>query len=205
VTPTRLSRAEQQAATRERLLAAAEQAFSRLGYGGASADLIAAEAGYSKGAFYSNFPNKEAILLELLRRYSERDMADLKRCVGLEPDDLRAAVTDWLNTAFVNSDCPELATELQLHARRSPEFAEQYYALQRKQIDALAQILRGYFGKLSVALPIDARDLAASMMALANGIRLQRPADQPDEPSSAGQVVDAILGILTASPAVGQL
>lgn len=197
--PTRLSRAEQQAATRERLLAAAEESFSRLGYGGASADLIAAEAGYSKGAFYSNFPNKEAILLELLRRYSARDMADLEKLVGLEPEDVRAAVTDWLNTAFVNSDCAELATELQLHARRSPEFAEHYYALQRKQVDALAQILRGYFGKLSVALPIDARDLAASMIALANGIRLQRPADQPDGPRSAGQVVDAILGVLTAS------
>lgn len=200
--PTRLSRAEQQAATRERLLAAAEEAFSRLGYGGASADMIAAEAGYSKGAFYSNFPNKEAILLELLRRYSERDMAELERLVGLEPDDLRAAVTEWLNTAFMNSDCPELAIELQLHARRSPDFAEQYYALQRKQIDALAQILRDYFAKLSVTLPIDARDLAASMMALANGIRLQRPTDEPAGPSSAGQVVAAILGILTASPAV---
>jgi AcrR family transcriptional regulator len=199
VPPTRLSRAEQQAATRERLLSAAEEAFSRLGYGGASADMIAAEAGYSKGAFYSNFPNKEAILLELLRRYSDRDMAELERLVGLEPNDLRAAVTAWLNTAFVNSDCPELAIELQLHARRSPDFANEYYELQRKQIDALAQILRDYFEKLSVALPIDARDLAASMMALANGIRLQQPTDQSSEPSSAGQVVGAILGILTAS------
>jgi AcrR family transcriptional regulator len=193
-----LSRAEQQAATRERLLAAAEEAFSRLGYGGASADMIAAEAGYSKGAFYSNFPNKEAILLELLRRYSERDMADLEKLGNLEPDELRAAVTEWLNTAFVNSDCPELTIELQLHARRSPDFATEYYALQRKQIDALAQILRNYFDKLSVPLPIDAHDLAASMMALSNGIRLQQPTDQSAVPSTAGQVVDTILGILTA-------
>ncbi len=199
--PTRLSRAEQQATTRERLLAAAETAFSRLGYGGASADLIAAEAGYSKGAFYSNFPNKEAILLELLRRYSERDMAELQQFVGLEPDDLRAALTEWLNTAFVNSDCPELATELQLHARRSPAFAQRYYALQQQQIEALAQILHNYFVKLSVALPMDARELAAATMALANGIRLQQPADHPDAPSGAGHVVGAILAILTASSA----
>jgi AcrR family transcriptional regulator len=202
VRPTRLSRVEQQAATRERLLAAAEQAFSRLGYGGASADLIAAEAGYSKGAFYSNFPNKEAILLELLRRYSERDMAELKRFVSLEPDDLRAELTEWLNNAFVSSDCPELSAELQLHARRSADFAEQYYALQQKQIEALAQILHDYFQKLSVTLPIDERALAAAIMALANGIRLQQPADRPDAPSAAGQLVGAILGILTAgSPA----
>jgi len=43
----RLTRSEQQAATRERLIAAAEKVFSRLGYGGASVDLIAAEAGDS--------------------------------------------------------------------------------------------------------------------------------------------------------------
>jgi hypothetical protein len=125
-------------------------------------------------------------------------MADLERLGSLEPGDLRAAVTEWLNTAFVNSDCPELSIELQLHARRSPDFATEYYALQRQQIDALAKILRDYFDKLSVALPIDARDLAASMMALANGIRVQQPTDQSAGPNTAGQVVDAILGILTA-------
>jgi len=74
--PVRLSRPQQQAVTRERLLATAESVFSRLGYGGASVDLIAAEAGYSKGAVYSNFPNKEAIFLELLRLYMERGNAE---------------------------------------------------------------------------------------------------------------------------------
>ena len=47
--PVRLTRAQQQALTRERLLAAAEQVLARHGYGGASIDLITAEAGYSKG------------------------------------------------------------------------------------------------------------------------------------------------------------
>ena len=60
----RLSRTQQQAITRERLLEAAQEVFSRLGYGGASVDLIAAEAGYSKGAIYSSFPDKEAISLQ---------------------------------------------------------------------------------------------------------------------------------------------
>src|SRR5258705_2961093 len=58
VRPKRLTRAEQQTVTRERLLAAAEQVIARHGYGGASIDLITAEAGYSKGAIYSNFKSK---------------------------------------------------------------------------------------------------------------------------------------------------
>jgi AcrR family transcriptional regulator len=67
--PVRLTRAEQQALTRERLLAAAERVLAGYGYGGASIDLITAEAGYSKGAIYSNFESKEAVFLELLRVY----------------------------------------------------------------------------------------------------------------------------------------
>ena len=58
--PIRLSRVEQQAATRESLLKGAETIFARLGYGGASIELIAAEAGYSKGAVSPNFASKEA-------------------------------------------------------------------------------------------------------------------------------------------------
>ena len=46
--------------TRARLLAAAERVIDCHRYGGASIDLITAEAGYSKGAIYSNFKSKEA-------------------------------------------------------------------------------------------------------------------------------------------------
>src|SRR5437868_2021235 len=131
--PRRLTRAEQHAMTRTRLLAAAEQVIDRHGYGGASIDLITAEAGYSKGAVYSNFESKEAVFLELLRLYMERDIAELERIVNLDPKKLSRAVTGWLETMHVEKDCPTLVTELQLHARRSPAFAKRYYALQERQ------------------------------------------------------------------------
>src|SRR5882724_1184165 len=114
----RLTRAQQQAVTRERLLAAAERVIDRHGFGGASIDLISAEAGYSKGAIYSNFESKEAIFLELLRLYMERDMAALEQIVSLEPDQLSAALTRWLETMDIETDCPLLVTELQLQAQR---------------------------------------------------------------------------------------
>src|SRR5258707_1547990 len=109
--PVRLTRAQQQALTRERLLAAAERVLAGQGYGGASIDLISAEAGYSKGAIYSNFESKEAVFLELLRLYMERDMGELEKIVSLDSDKLFAAVTDWLETMHANSNCPLLVTE----------------------------------------------------------------------------------------------
>ncbi len=183
--------------TRERLLAAAERVIDRHGFGGASIDLITAEAGYSKGAIYSNFESKEAVFLELLRLYMERDMAELERIVSLESDELFAAVTKWLETMDAERDCPLLATELKLQARRSPVFAERYYALQERQIRTLAGILDRYFQAASIPPPMDPLDLAASMTALAHGLSLQRPPAKPGEPNPAGRVIDTLLKRLT--------
>jgi AcrR family transcriptional regulator len=195
--PVRLTRAEQQALTRERLLAAAERVLARHGYGGASIDLITAEAGYSKGAIYSNFESKEAVFLELLRVYMERDMAELGRIVSLPPQQLSAALSAWLETMHCESDCPLLVTELQLHARRNPAFAKRYYALQHQQTGALARILERFFEAQSVPLPMDPRDLAGCMTALAHGLSLQHPQVKPGARSIAGRVIGAILKLLT--------
>ena len=195
--PVRLTRAQQQAQTRERLLAAAERVLARHGYGGASIDLVTAEAGYSKGAIYSNFESKEAVFLELLRVYMERDMAELGRIVSLAPQQLSAALNAWLETMHCDSDCPLLVTELQLHARRNPAFAERYYALQEQQTRALARILERFFEAQSVPLPMDPRDLAGCMTALAHGLSLQHPQEEPGAPSVAGRVIGALLTLLT--------
>ncbi len=192
-----LTRAEQQALTRERLLAAAERVLAGHGYGGASIDLITAEAGYSKGAIYSNFESKEAVFLELLRVYMERDMVELGRIVSLPPHQLSAALSAWLETMHCDSDCPLLVTELQLHARRNPVFATRYYALQDQQTRALARILERFFEAQSVPLPMDPRDLAGCMTALAHGLSLQHPQAKPGARSSAGRVIGALLKLLT--------
>jgi len=197
VRPVRLTRAEQQALTRERLLAAAERVLAHHGYGGASIDQITAEAGYSKGAIYSNFESKEAVFLELLRVYMERDMAELGRIVSLAPCQLSAALSAWLETMQADSDCPLLMTELQLHARRNPVFAKRYYALQNQQTRALARILERFFEAHSVPLPMDPVDLAGSMTALAHGLSLQHPQAKPGAPSVAGRVIGAMLKLLT--------
>src|ERR1700738_5060654 len=94
----RLTRAESHAQTRERLLVAARQVFARHGFGGASVDMIAAEAGYSKGAIYSNFETKEAILFELLERYAEEQIADFQAMMQLDPEASRDAYNKWLDT-----------------------------------------------------------------------------------------------------------
>jgi len=60
-------------ATRERILAAAEECFARQGYEATSVAEICQQAGVSKGAFFHHFPTKQEVFLELLERW----LADL--------------------------------------------------------------------------------------------------------------------------------
>lgn len=197
----RLTRAEQQAQTRERLLAAAEHVVARCGYGGASIDLISAEAGYSKGAVYSNFESKEAVFLELLRRHMEKNIAELAALMDFGAESVSDALTGWLETMAANDDCTLLAVELQLHAKRNPVFASQYYALQRQSTLTLAGLIERYFTANGARMPMDAIDLADAVTAISHGLALQRPDPAPGQPSEAGKVIDALLrGFTTRKP-----
>lgn len=90
----RLSRAESQAVTRERLLSAAHDLFRTEGYAATSVDRIAAAAGYSKGAVYSNFEGKEAIFLAVLEAQGRSGMTPLVAAIETAPD--MAAVVELL-------------------------------------------------------------------------------------------------------------
>src|SRR5918996_1370002 len=75
--PKRLTRQEKQAETRERLLDGAERVFLRRGLQGSSVEEIAAEAGFTRGAFYSNFNGKDELFVELLQARVYRQYAEM--------------------------------------------------------------------------------------------------------------------------------
>lgn len=202
--PVRLTRAQQQARTRERLLQAAEVVFARLGYGGASVDLIAAEAGYSKGAVYSNFASKEAIFLELARLHMERDFDELEEILGRPVEQIEDAVAAWLRDMHARADFPALMIELELHARRSPEFAAAFYRLQDQKQEALGRIIAKYFADRGEPAPLEIRDLARIFDALGNGLALQTAPRDPSEPNEAGRIMYRLLRALTDRPASAQ-
>lgn len=191
--PARLTRAEQQALTKERLLEAAERVLARHGYTGASIDLIAAEAGFSKGAIYSNFESKEAIFLELTSLYMARGMADLEKALDVGPEKLSAALSAWLSAHQTDNQCLLLVTELQLQARRSPAFAARYYALQDQQTRSLAASLKRIFKVSGAAMPMNAVDLAGALIAIAHGLSLQRPQSESGAP---GKVIETLIKLM---------
>lgn len=203
-TKQRLTREESQAQTRERLLDAARRAFARWGYGGASVDTIAAEAGYSKGAFYSNFATKETIFLELLARHMAREAAELQRLVDPagSSEQILSRLNSWLDQLNADVDWALLAMELQLHARRAPAFAAEFDALHAQHREALGGLIARLFALSGKAPPLPPSELAAALMALTHGLVLQGPR-QAETPDPAGRLIKTMLrSMIDAAPSL---
>ncbi len=175
----RLTREESRERTREHLLEAARVAVARNGYDGTSIADIAEAAGFSKGAFFSNYESKEALLLELLRRHKERDIATLGRILEIaeQGKDAASALDRYLEDLGDDADWFRLDIELQLHAARNPTFAANYDALQSRTRSGLAHLIAALFEKAGKRPPASPDDMANLFMALVHGLVLQRAHD----------------------------
>src|SRR5215216_5801584 len=118
----RISRKESQLQTRERLLDAALEVFSRRGYYAASVDEIAAEAGYSKGAVYSNFSNKEELFLALIDRRFAKEAQGYPRIINVMTDGFQMDEgSDFRSETMKDSTWNILMIEFFLYAKLGKE------------------------------------------------------------------------------------
>ena len=192
----RLTRQESRLETRTRLLESATQLFARGGYEGASVDLIAESAGYSKGAFYSNFESKEAIFLELLDVHKRREIDALAQLLAhdISASELLSRIRNSETERSNDFDLGLLSAEFQLQACRDKAFAKTYARLHRTHRDTMAGLVLKLFAKLDRTPPSNPKDLADIMMAVITGLSLQRTSVQ--SPTRRGFVTEAILMIL---------
>ena len=179
----RRSRAEQRAETRRRLLDGAAEVFRRRGFAGASVDAITQEAGFSRGAFYSNFESKEQLFVELLQ---DRVYRGYQRMIERQPTDAATArealhrAAEELADRHRNDDDRwlfELWLELLAHAARHPEFAKVAAGFWSGNRGRLARLAEETGAALGRELPIEARHLATAQIALDIGLAVQHLVD----------------------------
>ena len=167
---TRPPRAE----VRQRIMRAATKVFLARGFNGATLDEIAAEAGFSKGAVYSNFDDKDALFLALVDEEFARRL-DLLRTALEEPDaGAEAAGRSMTSALTAHQDLHVLFSEFRVHADRSPA-TRRRFARRRRQIRAtLAETVAAYAERADVELTMPADHLATVLLALTNGLALER-------------------------------
>jgi AcrR family transcriptional regulator len=136
--------------TRERLLDAAFTVFAQQGIHGASIEAVCEAAGFTRGAFYSNFSSKEELFLALAERAMRRQLASLESISQeLEPDLVHDGAVDYEAIRTVLSvvitdpgDARQWAlmrAELELLAMRDPAVGRPFRAQEetlRAELDA---------------------------------------------------------------------
>src|SRR5215831_16581710 len=112
----RLTRKEKQAQTRCCLMKAAAKVFAKRGLHQASIDEVSEEAGYTKGAFYANFKNKEELFLAMLdERFGEK-LAEIERVAA--SDDFNFSMTS-------DPEFDRLFFEFSAYAARNEDFRQE--------------------------------------------------------------------------------
>ncbi|WP_164984034.1 TetR/AcrR family transcriptional regulator [Cellulomonas endophytica] len=151
-TPRRPAPSSRRERTRERLLDAAYEVFAETGVAAASVEEVCERAGFTRGAFYSNFATKEELFSALLER---------------ENGDVLAALGERIDALLPEGDAPPLdesrlgdlvlgllegpsdlrrwclvENEWQLVALRDPEVGRRWVADHDRFMDALVPLVR---------------------------------------------------------------
>ncbi len=163
------------AETRRRLLHAALATFADRGFYGASVEDICERAGFTRGAFYSNFASKEELFFALYAEQARRLVAALAASVpdvtpetaaSFGPDAINAAVERFLAVRPDDRQWFLVNAEFTLHAVRHPETARALAAHRREVRAQIAQLLIQALADAGREPTIDADTMARAVLAL---------------------------------------
>jgi AcrR family transcriptional regulator len=172
--------------TCEKLFEAAARVFEQQGIGGASVETIAAAAGFTRGAFYSNFKSKDELIIAMLEDHVEqtiqRNLELLARHKNIE-DFIEALKTMDRSRQDPLGRFPLLHMEMILFVaraeKRRPELAKRLRARRKLVTDIVEATLKnsGKAGSLNPAWT------GAVVLALEDGFRLHRLIDPETTPA----------------------
>jgi AcrR family transcriptional regulator len=185
-TPTaKPTRDEKKARTRRRLLDAAAAVFGQRGFAATSLDEIAEEAGFSKGAVYSNFTSKEDLFLAVLDEHVGRQMLDIGGRIdrtGTTDEQVAEAGQLFMDLFQQERTWYLLSFEFLAYAARNPEFQVEFSARQRAQREAIVAMIKEHAEHSESPMPMPAERMAVALEAIANGIALAKLSDEDGVP-----------------------
>lgn len=167
----RLTRTQSREATRARLVLAAERVFIRSGFDASSVERIAESAGFSRGAFYSNFRDKDELFIAVLDK-RHRDIAgaldDIFRREPNAAERLRA-VRDWYVRQEQRKEWIVLETEFTLRALRNRTVRARLARLRRQELERYSALIAQHFAEIGLPAIARPEKIALSLMAIVRG------------------------------------
>ena len=170
--PRRLTRLESRHATRARLIDAAEKTFIRFGFDASSVERIADAAGFSRGAFYSNFRDKDELFVAVLNKRRLAVSGALGEIFRREPNAGKRlrAVRDWYVNQEQQKQWMILETEFTLRAIRNPALKVRLAGLRRQELETYSEMVAQHFAQTGRPAIDRPASIALSLMAIAQGL-----------------------------------
>ena len=197
-------------------MAAASRVFAKNGFHGTSLDAVAEEAGFSRGAVYYNFADKEQLFLELLDRRCAERARDIREVFGTGDDiastaeQAQLAAREALEAMIGDPEWGALYLEFLAHAARDKNFRRAFAQRTDEMRAALEQVVVERAALVDAdALGMTPQELAIVIDALGVGLWAHHMlhgsrAVSPDLFSQAiGLIVDGVVARGRATAQVG--
>jgi len=172
--------------TRDKLFEAAARVFEDQGIGGASIEAIAAGAGFTRGAFYSNFASKDELIIAMIENHVEQSIQRMHELLARHEN--LSDFIDALRTMDRSKQDPlgrspllhmEMILFVSRAEKRRPELAKRLRA-RRKLIADIVETTAKNSGRKGVLSPAWA---GAVVLAMEDGFRLHRLIDPETTPA----------------------
>lgn len=165
--------------TRARLLDAAAQVFAEVGLGEASVEAVCERAGFTRGAFYSNFDSKDELFVELAGRFVSQQVEAVRERVAAliecgpaadgAPDDM-VGLVEALDVPGDVRLGVLLMSEIRNRAMRDAKTAEAYLAQDARMLREVSQLLEDIAQAKGLRLTLPAEEAARIVLTAWEGV-----------------------------------
>jgi AcrR family transcriptional regulator len=176
----RLSRQDRKERTRADMVAAAREVFLRRGFHGASLEEISEQAGYTKGAVYSNFAGKDELFLAVFDAHAAgraRAYAEAAAGASTLEEGMRALSREMTTGAGADPRWVPVLIEFWTHASRHEDLRRKVSDRHERNLDSIAALLQGLADRHGTTFRIPPREVARGHGATRNGMELERLLD----------------------------
>ncbi|HZD30852.1 MAG TPA: TetR family transcriptional regulator [Candidatus Angelobacter sp.] len=165
--------------TRARLIQSAEKIFARDGFEVAKLEEIAADAGYTRGAFYANFESKEDLFFALLEQEISSRITALERAMAKvrDPEAKLATMREFFLAKAIDRRWSLLSLEFKLFAVRHPDVKRRLAAMHRRFVEPRVCFLEEVMKALGAEMHIPAYAIGVSLATMGNALALEHMLD----------------------------
>jgi AcrR family transcriptional regulator len=197
-----LTREESRAETKARLMAVARKHFLRYGLRGAVAERITDEAGYSRGAFYSNFDSMEDLFLAVVTEEEERRSASF-RAISSAPHSAASRLKQLRENSMnllTDRDWIVLRVEFEAAALVSERMRRSFVELDRRDVAGATQTVEQLLKSPDIKMKLPPHETVMAILTFSHGLAVKQRilgADLP--PATSRALIGAFFDLLISA------